>query len=272
VNALVTDDAAVAAKEIAELAPDLIETLDRSVPMALRGREAATKAYVGAWGDLTGRLLALAHRSMPDLVVETDQGDLMLVDVKHAPSPAGRTQLEYMAVNAPFSPWVNRFGPGRGVAVFLLSAVREAIPGLHPLLLGDDESGLPGWEIDPSDFSRFARRVWLELRREEGPLERAGHTFDLTATDLGGLFGVSRQAIGQWEEQGIPPSRQPKALAVARIADLLERNLEPGRIPAIARTPAEAYQGRSMLEMIAEDRHEELLAHVSESFDWAAPA
>jgi hypothetical protein len=42
------------------------------------------------------------------------------------------------------------------------------------------------------------------------------------------------------------------------------------RVPGVARTPAAAYAGRSMLEMVAEDRHEELLGLVAASFDWSS--
>ena len=38
------------------------------------------------------------------------------------------------------------------------------------------------------------------------------------------------------------------------------------------RTRAEAYRGETMLDTIAEDRHEALLEDVRASFDWAATA
>jgi hypothetical protein len=38
------------------------------------------------------------------------------------------------------------------------------------------------------------------------------------------------------------------------------------------RAPAQAYDGKSMLELIAADRHEWLLASVRASFDYAATA
>jgi hypothetical protein len=57
---------------------------------------------------------------------------------------------------------------------------------------------------------------------------------------------------------------------VARVADLLDRMLVADRIPGIARTRADAYGGRTMLEMIAADDHEELLATIAASFDWSA--
>jgi hypothetical protein len=38
------------------------------------------------------------------------------------------------------------------------------------------------------------------------------------------------------------------------------------------RSDAGAYGGRSMLELIADDRHDELLESVERSFDWASTA
>jgi hypothetical protein len=52
------------------------------------------------------------------------------------------------------------------------------------------------------------------------------------------------------------------------LADLLERKLKAGRAPEVARRPAAAYGGQTMLELIARDRHRELLETVDASFDW----
>jgi len=93
---------------------------------------------------------------------------------------------------------------------------------------------------------------------------------NLTAT--GRLFGVSRQAIESWHASGVPARRQEKAATVAAIADLLARRLKPERLPGIARRPAEAYGGLTLLQMIEDDRHLELLAIVRASFDWAQTA
>lgn len=97
-------------------------------------------------------------------------------------------------------------------------------------------------------------------------------TFQLSKSEMGRLFGVSRQAIAEWEQHGIPVARQPKATVVAAIGDLLSHQLKPERIPGIARRRAPAYGNRTMLEMIAADQHEELLAITRRSFDWARTA
>ena len=97
-------------------------------------------------------------------------------------------------------------------------------------------------------------------------------TFGLSKTELAKLFGVSRQAAAGWLDEGPPAGREAKAACLAAIADILARRLKPARIPGIVRTPAPVYEGRSMLELIAVDRHEWLLSSVRDSFDYATTA
>src|SRR4051794_18020720 len=101
-------------------------------------------------------------------------------------------------------------------------------------------------------------------------LDPIAETFELSETELGRLFGVSRQAVGQWRERGVPSSRMAKVTTVVAIGDLLRHQLKPERIPGIARRPADAYGGLSILEMIERDRQDELQAQIRQSFDWAA--
>jgi nucleoid DNA-binding protein len=117
--------------------------------------------------------------------------------------------------------------------------------------------------------SRPSRRAVGESIRQ---LEEIQQLFELNLTELGRLFGASRQAVSSWLEKGVPSARKPKVHSVLNIAQLLERQLRPGRLPAVARRQAPAYGGLSILEMIGADRHEPLLERIRESFDWAATA
>jgi DNA-binding XRE family transcriptional regulator len=101
-------------------------------------------------------------------------------------------------------------------------------------------------------------------------LDPIAETLELTETELGALFGVSRQAVGQWRERGVPSSRMTRVTTVAAICDLLGHWLKPERIPGIARRSADAYGGLSMIEMIEGGREDELLTLVRRSFDWSA--
>lgn len=265
-NALVTVDSATAAREAVALAPAVVRELDRVIPAAVEGSEGAARAYATAWRALVDAFLRAIRREHPDVIAATEDGTLVVIDANGSASPASERLLDLLALQAPFSPWVERFGPGRGVAVFLLSELRSAVTRLQPLpaVAG---SALPHWE---ADGRRFSLNVWRELTAAEPELARIMRVFGLSVTETARLFGVRRQAVSQWLDDGVPGARASKVTVVARIADLLDRMLVADRVPGIARTAAGAYGGRTMLEMIAEDRHEELLATVQASFDWAA--
>ena len=59
---------------------------------------------------------------------------------------------------------------------------------------------------------------------------------------------------------------------MAAIADILAYRLKHERVPGIVRRAAPAYGGRSMVEVIAADEQEWLLASVRESFDYSSTA
>jgi DNA-binding XRE family transcriptional regulator len=100
-------------------------------------------------------------------------------------------------------------------------------------------------------------------------LDPIAETLELSETELGRLFGVSRQAVGQWRERGVPSNRKAKVSTVAAICDLLSHRLKAERIPGVVRRPADAYGGLSMLEMIERGRQDELQTLIRHSFDWA---
>lgn len=265
---ILTDDADGAAKAVSDLAADLIERLDRVVPLAVGGSAGAVRSYVTVWRELEARTLGALHSARPDLVIEAEDGTYLIVEVKR---PA-RAVLDQWALHAPFSPWTKSFGCGLGVAVSFIAELREHLPEGRPLVPSPPagRTGILEWE--EHDLWRFFRLGLLELEEARPPLARVADLFDLSLTELGSLFGVSRQAASDWLERGVPPGRAPKANELARLADILERNLRPERIPGIVRQPAEAYDGRSMLEMIAADRHDELVRRVADAFDWAKAA
>jgi hypothetical protein len=263
-DALVTLDAEVAVREATALAPATVRELDRLVPAAVGGSEPAARDFARTWRELVDALLRTIRAERPDVIAVTDDGGLVVIDANGSASPA--RLLDLLAIQAPFSPWVARFGPGRGVAVFLLNELRAAVTGLEPLPPAG--SALPHWDVDDAALARFSHAV-LAAASEPEPA-RIMRVLGLTVTETAALFGVRRQAVSQWLDVGVPAGRAAKVTVVARIADLLDRMLVPDRIPGIARTGADAYGGRTMLEMVAQDRHEELLASIEASFDWAA--
>jgi len=219
-------------------------------------------------------VLADVHDVAPDLVARATDGSLVLVEVKSGrPSPRLTELLDLEALHAPFGVWVDELGDGPGVAVHLIAAFRHLahlplVPtprrhGESRRLSTDSRS----WE--PAQFLRLATR---ELDAARDPLDRVADVFALRDTDLAKLFGVSRQRIAQWRDDGVPLAHQPKLNAIARIADVLERNLVVERIPGIVRTAAPAFGERTLLEQIERDEHDDAFRRVEESFDWARTA
>jgi hypothetical protein len=250
----------------------LLASLENPLELALRGSDDATREYVRRYRELTTCLLVNAHRIDQGRVVVTDQGEMALVDANGEPARAPIGALENGAAEAPFTPWVARYELADAVGLDLTSRVR--------VLLGHRALNPPatdnGWAPvgDDLDAQRFIRRVRHYLNHPEArhPLHRIADAFALSKTELGGLFGVRRQAVDQWLARGVPPERQEKIATLDALVDVLERKLKPGRLPGVARRPAAAYGGETMLDLIRQNRQRELLDLVHASFDWATAA
>jgi hypothetical protein len=215
---------------------ELVREVEDALPRAVRGDAAAARRYARAWSGLVRALLE-----------------------DHGGGAAARV-LDLVALTAPFHP--------QGPLQALMSAAAGIMPDMRAPSLDSTAARMPG----PLAYERFASIVLEELSGAGTGLEHLMASWRLSVADVARLFDVSRQAVQQWLVEGVPPARQPKLLQLQRIADLLERNLRPERIPAVVRSDAEAYAGRSMLASIADDRQDELLASVERSFDWAATA
>jgi hypothetical protein len=218
-----------------ELPSDLVREVERALPRALRGEAVAARRYARAWRGLVRALLAT-----------------------HDAAAAAADVLDHLALTAPFHP--------DGPINALLSAAAGIISDMRPSAIPSPPASLPA----PLEYERFTVAVLQELSGPGSELARLIAGWQLSISDVARLFGVTRQAVQQWLDDGVPAARQPKLLQILRVGDLLERNLELRRIPAVVRSDAGAYGGRSMLEMIAEDRHDDLLESVERSFDWAS--
>lgn len=209
------------------------------LPAALRGDEEAARRYVRSWRTLVRALLD-----------------------GHPAPPAAADVLDQLAVTAPFT--------RGGSLAALVSAAATMMPDMaSPTVSHVAAAAVPE---DALAFQRFARIVQRELAGAGTGLERWMAAWQLSVTDVGHLFGVARQAVQQWLDAGVPPARQPKLAVVSRIATLLERNLQINRIPAVVRTEAPTYGGRSILQAIADGDEDDVLSSLERAFDWSVTA
>lgn len=117
-------------------------------------------------------------------------------------------------------------------------------------------------ELDPQDAASLLLaehdRSWiaelaLELDRALSgrQLERIMRMWDLTRTDLGQMFGVSRQAVSKWIADGVPADRIPQVADLMAISDVLSHYLKRERIPAVVRRSVPNLGGSSLLELVS---------------------
>jgi len=261
------DEVRVALRSVVDA---LIVELQRHLDEALRGSDDAARNYVRSCRSLADALLEQGRGARPDLILDGYDGRLTVADANGHAAGALLGVLENASVDAPFLSWTATFESGDAVALELVNRLR--------MLVGARTLAPPAAPVPPpvDDLAaqRFQRRVrhYLNHPEDENPLLRLLALFALSKSELGRLFGVTRQSIDGWLAHGVPSDRQEKLATLLALADLLERKLKPRRIPGVARRPAEAYGGGTMLELIASDRQRELLELVRESFDWSQAA
>jgi hypothetical protein len=251
-------------------APGSRQRLTAALRDAFRGKPHAARSYIKAYGELAVSLLAAVQKARPDLV-ERDEDGRYCVRSRGRCSREAVEMLNDFAAEAPFSPWAQPRSPGTGVALELLARVRAIVPGAAPLPLPAGAT-YPSIPPDSGVLREWMDDVRLELRKGESDLARIQAVFGLSVTEVAQLFGVRRQAVSAWLATGVPPARRAKVATVAAIADILAYRLKHERIPGIVRRVAPAYGDRSMVEVIAADEQEWLLASVRESFDYSSTA
>lgn len=106
----------------------------------------------------------------------------------------------------------------------------------------------------------------LDRRLSGRQLERVMRLWQLSRTDLGGLFGVSRQAVSKWIADGVPADRVEQVADLEAITDLLDRYLKRDRIPAVVRRRAFRLGDASLVELVTAGRTREALELTREMF------
>jgi hypothetical protein len=97
--------------------------------------------------------------------------------------------------------------------------------------------------------------LYSEIHRLLGPGDAVSEIqtiLGLNTTEVGRLFGVTRQAVDQWQGNGIPAERVADVERIRDVAQVLFEELIPERIPRVVRTPAKGLDGRTILEVLAD--------------------
>lgn len=237
------------AEAAAELDPKTVDSFQLVTPLALAGSYEACSRFV--------RYL---HLFVNEVAAELDPYDQLRGSGRHE-------TLLLRGLLAPMSGWVGSFGFGRGVAASIAASALELASVSSPIAV---PSGLAP-EVANADLYEFERMGLAILRSEDEPLAVIGRELELTRGELGELFHVSRQAVSEWMDTGIPQKRLGDVSQVLRIASVLSRKLKPGRAALVVRRPAPALGGRTLLDAIHDDPAMALSA-VEESFDWSGVA
>lgn len=107
----------------------------------------------------------------------------------------------------------------------------------------------------------------LDQKLQRDPLERLVTLWNLTGSEAGQLFNVSRQAFGKWLEAG-PPAERVLAIAdLTDATDLLERYVKRDRIPVVVRRPSPLTGNKSLIDLATAGRYDKVLAAVKQMFD-----
>ena len=107
----------------------------------------------------------------------------------------------------------------------------------------------------------------LDHQLNAGPLQRTVRLWDISATQLGEMFGISRQAASKWLAEGAPAGRRDQVAVLGQATDLLDQWVKRERIPAVVRRPVEALGGRTRLDVALAGEFEALRDELYETFD-----
>ena len=237
------------AQAAAELDPERVECFELVAPRALAGSYEACLSFV--------RHLRLFVDEVSDEI--DPQGRLRATGY--------HPTLLLRGLSSPMTGWVGSFGFGRGIAASIAASALELTSLSEPIAV---PVGLAP-EVAQADLMEFERRVLAALRSEDEPLVVISRELQLSKSEVGGLFGVSRQAVSEWMDKGIPSGRIRDVSQVLKATTILSRKLKPGRTSLVVRRPAPAVGGRTLIEALRDDP-DEALAAIEASFDWSGVA
>lgn len=107
----------------------------------------------------------------------------------------------------------------------------------------------------------------LDHQLNASPLQRTVMLWDISATQLGEMFGISRQAASKWLTDGAPAGRRDQVALLGQATDLLDQWVKRERIPAVVRRPVERLGGRSRLEVALAGELDVVRDELADTFD-----
>lgn len=87
-------------------------------------------------------------------------------------------------------------------------------------------------------------------RRGARSLAQIAAVFGLNKAETGRLFGITRQAVDEWYGKGVPMGRIADVGRTADLANALNRQFKPERIPQIVRSPLPGLDNQTVLSTI----------------------
>ena len=247
---LLEADLATAAQTVARDLPDITAALDQLVPRLQKSHDLTAVRRFDFYVDMAAEWLSNLPAHRPEAL----------------PPPFFLHQQLRKSTDALL--WVIPSADGLGTITVLVDSLRGIAANLP------QEFVRPRDDIDEYFFSRFCKAL-AQARQDmehSQPLRRAMDTLNLSKSETAGLMGITRQAVDKWLLAGPPADRAPKIGAIAEIADILRYRLRPGLPAKTVRRPADAYQGRTMLDLIANDEHDWLLQSIKDTFDFTRVA
>lgn len=239
-----------ATKAACDVIPDVAAALDRLVPRLVSGGDRMTVRRYVVFVEAAAQTLTSLPARNPEML------------------PPAAVVYQLLRRDTVELPWVAPSADGIGIVTVLVDRLRGFAGGLPQQCVRARH------DIDVHRFDWFLKSVAeIEHEQEAGsPLRRAMTTLALSSSDVALLMGVKRQAVDRWLLTGPPADRTEKIGAIAEIADILRYRLRDGLPAVVVRRNADAYSGRSMFDLIAQDEHEWLRQSVRESFDFSRVA
>lgn len=270
-----------------EPALELPEAEDALRKLETTGSAAEAARYVGACVAWTHRALALTVRGMYEeafarLTIVRPDYEAGSDPYLEASFRQGMLRVEQKCVQAPFTAW-RGLSRTKGVTLAFVCELRELAQELgvkseplvpHGLDLEAVRSFLVHSHAIMQPAAVITQLIMYELAehtREHGgtkTLAEIKNALDLSAADLGRIFGTSRQAVDQWMDRGVPPSRTAEVERVGDVVRYLRKKFKVDRLPQVVRNEVPALGQRSMLQVLIDDGAASLHDYLRAAFSY----